>query len=106
MTMDQLREQIVQSGIEVNGLDDNMLKEVAKSLGIEVTRSAQAEVIEHTLVSGRRNFYVKTPGVEYVGLDGKKATSQPPFIPVGAVEQTIEDLKLGLAIARAKGLVK
>jgi hypothetical protein len=51
-------------------------------------------------------MYVKAPGVQYVGLDGKTATSMPPFIPVAALEQTIENLKVGLELAKAKGLIK
>jgi len=106
MTTKEFREVLGTKGFDADKMNDEMLRAVAKNLGIVLAAEPQAEIVEHTTGGGRKGMYVKAPGVQYVGLDGKTATSMPPFIPVAALEQTIENLKVGLELAKAKGLIK
>ena len=106
MTTKEFRETLNAKGFDASKMDETMLKSVAKNLGIVLAGEPKAEIVEHTTGGGRKGMYVKAPGVQYVGLDGKTATSMPPFVPLMALEQTISNLQYGLNLAKEKGLIK
>lgn len=107
MNMTELRETISATGFDTTNIDDDMLCELAKAVGITPPRKPKAEVIEYTSkTSGRQGMYVKTYSIPFHTSEGTKASSYGCFVPVEVVEATIADLQLGLELARKKGLLK
>ena len=107
MTLKEAREAMEATGFDTSNIDDDMLRDLAKSAGLKVTPKSKAELVEFTSNStGQKGMYVKTPNVMFKEANGFKSSVRGCFVRVEAVEQMIEDLKLGLELAREKGLVK
>jgi hypothetical protein len=109
MTMDmkELREKISATGFDTSNIDDDMLRQLAKAVGLKAPPAPKAELVEYTSNgTGKVGIYVKTPNVMFQDAKGAKDSARGAFVRVEAVEQMIEDLKLGLELARKKGLVE
>ena len=108
MDMKQLRDMVNATGLDTTQVDDDMLRELAKAVGIEgVLPASKAELVEYTSGNAiEASMYIRTPNVSFTNANGAKTSVRGCFVRVEAVAQVIENLKLGLELARKKGLVK
>jgi hypothetical protein len=100
MTYDGLVEAVEKTGMSTEGLTEEQLIAIGKTLGLEVP--LRVEVVEYTNKRGDKGNYVKTSGFPFTGSDGKQHEARGLFLRVETVDQAIEALQTAKQLLAAE----
>lgn len=101
MTFEGLVEAIQNTGMSTDGLSEDQIIQIGKTLNLEVP--LRVEVVEYTPKgkNAKTGHYVKTSGFPVTDADGNSFEARGLFLRVEAVDQAIEALQTAKAMLEA-----
>jgi len=101
MTYEGLVEAIESTGMSTDGLSEDQIIKIGKTLNLEVP--LKVEVVEYTPKgkNSTKGLYVKTSGFPVTDSEGNRFEARGLFLRVEAVDQALEALQTAKALLEA-----